>query len=909
MTDRCVSCENVKTPTDTTRRLLTLGRLGVAGTRYGRTKALVLLAYLSLEGPQPRRRLARLFWPTAADPLNQLSLTLSRVGKDLPGVFRADATSVEARVSCDAVDVRANGNKAQMERALELHEGEFLYGVAVRSVSSELHEWIEDTRDDLARSMQRALLAMATKEIRAGNRVRAADFVRRAVRTRDISLLDADGLLFAHDVLATARDPSAQRLRAEAEDLGLELRSTLSLETPRPDPSANAGVTRLIGRRAESRRLHELLASSEKRLVTVTGAGGMGKSLLAATAAAAVAPSYPGGVAHVACDACDDSTGVVRAAMEALGVTPPAVGPTPEHLSAALRDRAPTLLVFDDFDHLVDRAGWLSGLLRSAPNASVLVTANQPIGSAYEYVLPLPGLSSAGPQAGEVGELFMERALRADASFELRPNDVEHVVELGRLTGGNPLAVGLAAAWVAVVPVADIVRELTAGLQLLATDAHDAPSRHRSILAVFEHTWELLGEADRNLLLRLSVLNGSFDRVTAAAVAGVNLPVLASLCRKSLLVRPAPGRFECPPIFRRWVGQRWGEDADLRAATRQRHAAHFLAVARAAGRAFDTPEGGQWLGRLDLERRDVIAALQWCWESGDTRALLTMLQSLGQYWIRRGRLDSVFPWYERAATLTPAKGSERDLVAVLRLYAYALNVTGDHVRPGPLLERALALAQEVHALDAVAQAANALGVLAVYRRDLSAAADWYHRAMLAADESSSDGMKPFILNNLGDLHYFNGRFDQAAEHYLEAVERSRVVGNLQMTSNVLGALGTVALRQGRLAEARSHLRESLRLVQELGITFSFSAALDQYAALLTASGQPAAAARLWGAADALRGKLGTTLDWFAADERAHWQAKAGELLAPGTYAAEREAGEAMHPEAALEFAVASLEGR
>ncbi|HET8986302.1 MAG TPA: AAA family ATPase, partial [Trueperaceae bacterium] len=458
-----------------TRRLVTLGALSVDGSDYARTKPLALLAHLCLEGPQSRRRLASLFWPGAADPLNQLSLTLSRLGKDLPGAFSADAKSVEAQVDCDAVLVRASVAEGDIERASSLYGGEFLHGLSVPAISSELREWIEDTRDDLARSLQHALLNYAARVARDGSRDGAASLVRRAVKVRDVSLLDADDLLFAHDALLWARDPSAQRFRVEAEDLGLEFKAGLSAAAARMREShtrsarpamhqshAEGARTRLIGRHAELELLHDLLVVDQHRLVTITGPGGIGKSLLAAAAADAALASgaFPGGIVHVACDGLESPSDVARAAIEALGATPPAAGVGPEHLTAELVLRSGTLLLLDDFDHHADHAWWLPKLLRAAPGTTVLVSANQPVGSANEHVLPLSGLSATGHMAGEVGALFQERARRADASYELTTEDVPSVAELGRLTGGNPLALELAAAWVAVVPVAEIVREL-----------------------------------------------------------------------------------------------------------------------------------------------------------------------------------------------------------------------------------------------------------------------------------------------------------------------------------------------------------------------------------------------------------------------------------------------------------------
>jgi non-specific serine/threonine protein kinase len=370
-----------------------------------------------------------------------------------------------------------------------------------------------------------------------------------------------------------------------------------------------------------------------------------------------------------------------------------------------------------------------------------------------------------------------------------------------------------------------------------------------------------------------------------------------------MLARPVPGRFECQHLFRHWLAERWGGNEDGHAAARERHAAHFFSVARAVGRTFDSSECGESFARLDLERRDLIAAIEWFWSTGDQPRLLSMLRSLSPYWIRRGHLDAVFPWYERVAASDAVPGSEEDMATVLRQYAYSLALVGDLDRPRPLLERALSVARDAGAVQAEAQVANALGVLAVFRRELEAATSWYERAESLARQADADDLIPFIANNLGDVHVFSGRLDLGDACYREAVSRLRALGNLQMQSNVLGALGSLEVRRGRLQEAAAALRESLIIVRDLGITFSVTTALDQYGALLTARGEVATAARLWGAADALRRKLGTTTMWFEAEERSHWQQQAEPLLSAAEFAGLLEEGAALTPEAALELAL------
>jgi tetratricopeptide (TPR) repeat protein len=330
-------------------------------------------------------------------------------------------------------------------------------------------------------------------------------------------------------------------------------------------------------------------------------------------------------------------------------------------------------------------------------------------------------------------------------------------------------------------------------------------------------------------------------------------------------------------------------------------------VARAAARAFDTPDGGRWLERLDREHRDLLAAIEWSRESGNAPRTLALLRALGQYWVRRSRLDAVLPWYEQVAASDPAPGTEEDLAAVLRQHSFALVLKGDLEGPRPLLQRALQLARSVASRQEEARVANALGVLAVFRQELDAGTEWYQRASALAAEAGVDDLVPFVLNNLGDVHLFRGRLEQAAACYREAVSRLRALGNLQMLSNVLGSLGLVTVREGDLPSAEAALRESLTIVRDLGITISVHPALEQYAALATAAGDASVAGRLWGAADALRNRLGLEPEWFAAEERARWQAEATRLVGAEALGAFVTSGAELSLDAAVELAL--VEGR
>lgn len=905
-------------------RLLTLGSLEVEGRRYGQQKPLVLLSYLALEGVQERRHVAALFWPGASDPLNRLSVTLSRLSRDLPGSFEATPTTVRALAASDAAEMRQALRDGDLATARRLFRGPFLLGARVRGAGAELQDWVDSTRDGLAHALQRALLEAAAAPS-AADTDEAAALVREALSVADSSLLEPEDLAFVHRALARVGDPSAPRLARDLAALGLDgdgeggrdavglgRRPTAHLGPHHAEgPDDAAPDQRLLGRSAERAKLRELLVARRRRLVTVAGPGGVGKSLLARVVAGDLGggDAFPGGVLFLDCQRAATAAEALRQAYEALdvdapvaGPDAPVAGPDPRNLAERLAVRGPTLLVLDDFDHLVAGADWLKELLDAARGVSCLVTASQPLGYREEDVLPLGGLPLGPDGTGPATDLFLASARRADAAFELTPADAEHLVELHRLTGGLPLALELAAAWVTVMPVSGIAEALSADVAFLASPLRDAPARHRSLIAVFERAWSLLDEPSRRQLRRVAAFRGPFDRAAAGAL-GVGLEDLAALCRRSLLARLPSGRFVCQPTLRTWLDARSGDDPSATAEARDRHAHHFLSRARAAAQAFDTRDGGRWLAELDDERADLLAAIAWCWERGDLTGVVEFLQHTAQYWVRRGHLDLVLPWYERLSSLDVEGGEAGRLAACLNAYAFSLMVAGDPDSSARVLARALTLARRSGEARPLVRSLNLLGVLAVYQLELGVAEDRYLEAVAVARENGLADDVGRALNNIGDVKLFSGRPDLAEPFYLEALEMERALGNLQMTSNVLGSLALVAVHLGDLAVAERRLRESTRLLTELGIVFSLATALEQYAVLFTAAGRPELAGRVWGAAEALRDRLGTPLEPFAALEKVRWTRQAAERAGPAAFEAALHEGRSMPAEAARDLAL------
>ncbi|MDF1524244.1 MAG: tetratricopeptide repeat protein, partial [Trueperaceae bacterium] len=471
-------------------------------------------------------------------------------------------------------------------------------------------------------------------------------------------------------------------------------------------------------------------------------------------------------------------------------------------------------------------------------------------------------------------ELFEVRAQRVQPSFQITAEVLPHVVAIHRMTGGSPLAIELAAALVAVLPVADIAAEIAADLDFLQATTRSAPDRHRSLRVVFEHSWQRLHPKDRDCLQRLAVFRGGFTRDAAFAVAGATMAELASLVAQALVVPAGGDRYERHPLLRQYTWEKLVERPDTLARTSERHASWTLGVAKAAQAHFDTPSGGAWLDVLELEHANLHGALTWAAARPDATTLLELTRALTQFWIRRGHLAEALRWYDVLLHRTgPLEGSP-ELARSLQRHAFLHVLAGDTVAAEALLARSLDLARRLGAENDEADALSVLGIVDVYRGRYADARAHYAAGLVLARRNGYQAAIARLLNNLGDATFYLGDAAGAKAPYEECVALERALGNRQMTSNVLGSLALVAIDEGRSDEARRHLRESLVLLRDLGITFSVPTALEQAGKLATALGRPLDAAQLWGAAEALRASIRVPLEPFMAPQQAAWLARA-----------------------------------
>ncbi|MFD0202379.1 ATP-binding protein [Saccharothrix carnea] len=397
-----------------------------------------------------------------------------------------------------------------------------------------------------------------------------------------------------------------------------------------------AQLTSFVGRAREVRLVGEALGSS--RLVTLTGAGGSGKTRLAVE----VAGREPGEVFFVDLAPLAVGGDVPRAVVSALGLREDGLRPVTApvaRLVAALQDR-PVLVVLDNCEHVVDDAAALvGGLLPACPGLRVLATSREALGVTGEVVRPVPPLECGGVGSAAV-RLFADRAAAVNPSFRLDPVTAEVVARVCRALDGLPLAIELAAARVRSLPVAEMAARLGDRFRLLSRGSRAVVARHRTLHAVVEWSWGLLDEDERVLARRLTVFRGGVTLGSAAVVCGVvgTDELLPSLADKSL-VEVSGDRYRMSETVRAFCADRLAESGEEREEVRRAHARYFAALAAEAAVPLFGSEQLVWLGRLAAEHENLTAAVRWA-AGHDHVVALRLAADLGwPLWLRGLRTE------------------------------------------------------------------------------------------------------------------------------------------------------------------------------------------------------------------------------------------------------------------------------
>ncbi len=675
-------------------------------------------------------------------------------------------------------------------------------------------------------------------------------------------------------------------------------------------------VSRFVGRERELSELSRTLLDA--RMVTLTGAGGVGKTRLALQLAAELLDGTGDGVWLVDLAPLPREALVGPAVASVLDIREEPGRPVENVLVQAIRDRE-LLLVLDNCEHVITEAASLvDRLLQRCPRVVILATSREPLGIAGEYLYRVPSLSVPPTEDAEPEELvgyegvrlFLDRAAQQRPGFSLDGRNGPTIARLCRRLDGIPLAIELAAARLGSLSAADIVAHLDQRFRLLTGGARTALPRQQTLQALIDWSYDLLDRNEQKLLASLSVFAGSFDLHSAEAVAsgpedssfGI-LDELAALVYKSLVQADDTGtvRYRLLESVRDYAAAKLALRGEIEAnAVRSAHRDHFLALAEAAAPHLTGEDQVEWLDRLELELDNLRAAISTCLLDPDPEPGLRVAAALRYLWLyrrpSREGIIAVCAALDRPDARAPTLARSRALVAAALLLW----------RIGRVYDEALAHAEEARAiaegLGDERLAAEALYALALVTNSASRDHDGKARevlseAMRAAhalrdpmltglllvvaassdDPTKAEGvamleeclvifresgnrvLRVEILGNLGYRHMELGQFDAARVQLDEAVRLAREIGFPRGICFVVCNLGFASYLGGDDDTARTMFDETLRIAGAGEYAMIAYAQLG-FALLATRAGNAAEAARLHGEADGIHAQLGT-----------HWQ--------------------------------------
>jgi predicted ATPase/transcriptional regulator with XRE-family HTH domain len=565
---------------------------------------------------------------------------------------------------------------------------------------------------------------------------------------------------------------------------------------PRASTRLPAPPTPLVGREQELRALAQMLKEPQCRIVTLVGPGGIGKTRLALEAGSRLEGAFPHGVYFVPLAPTSSARFVVPVIANSISFTFQSAHPADPktQLLNYLKEKR-TLLLLDNLEQLLNEQGvpeLVAELLQQSPGSKLLATSREPLNVQGEWVFEVRGLPIPENEdmKGTSAELFLQAARRTDVGFDPAPDDYPAILRICQLMDGMPLGMELAAAWVRTLSCAEIAAEIEHGLDFLSLSARDMPARHRSMRAVFDHSWELLTGEERSVLARLSIFQGDFQREAAQQVAGAALSTLSALVAKSLVRRSGRERYNLHGLIRQYAALHLGADPAAVAAARQQHYTYYLALAEAAAPHLKGSSQMEWLGRLEQERDNWRAALEWSLAEPDDSAL-RLACALRWFWLMRGFFHEGRGWLMKA--LQQERPQTSPPLHRLALSDAAI-FYGDQRVYGCALEGLALLTDSLgHHRDAILLAEHSAEI---YRKlgDKQGQAD----ALMVLGQS---------LRWQGKESQANARLEQSLRLYREVGDRWNIARSLYRLGDNLSDLGGNALGHAMLEESSSILEQ------------------------------------------------------------------------------------------------------
>ena len=843
-------------------------------------KIQALLAYLALENDRihGRDELAAMLWPDKSDKSARQNMrqALTRLQKAIGAEYLQVNRStiqwgpeepvwLDTAVFSQALDFtqkhphkylyRCRRCAQKLDTAASLYRGDFLSGLY--SGSSPFEEWALLKREWFRQEALHAFGQLTRRflwlgEFNAG----------QALARRQIEMDPLREEAHQHLIIALARNGrvsealrhyhSLRRLLREELDVdpatttinlfeqvrhGRLDELTLAGQSP---PAASFNLPHhpnpFVGREEELAQVAERLDDPHCRLLTLVGPGGGGKSRLATQIGQEKADEYRDGVHFVPLAAANTADGIVTTVADVLDLSfPPSAQDAIQRLHFLCRTlrRKAMLLLLDNLEHLLAAdetavSDTILTLLQTISGLQLLITSRQPLQVQAEWVLDIGGLSYSAeddPDAldSDAAQLFAQTARRQQANFTLNTDTIPVVNRICQLVAGMPLALELAASWIRVHDPAQIAVEIDRSLDFLASTLRDVPERHRSLRAVFAHSWDLLDAREQELFRRLAIFRGGFTDEAVAAITGSNREILTSLVAKSLVQPQADGRYDLHELLRQYAGEELAAELEALTNTRQDHAGFFMS--RLADQATEL-YGPNHLTVITEAYADIDNIRQaWSWSVSlqHINALMRAVPMMAEVHFQRSLLPEVLTVLTSAAQMleTLINGRDADeLVIVDAELAQAAAIiwqaqaeTYERLAQYPavskLAEKNLRHFELLHMTADVSRVQQTLCKLARTNGDFANARAYAQTGLSLAQSASDENQEAAILTEAAIVEYLDRQYETGLTLAEQALAIYRRHGFALGVAKVLNAFGLLVAPLGRYDEAKAYYEEAL----------------------------------------------------------------------------------------------------
>ncbi|MEM7028205.1 MAG: BTAD domain-containing putative transcriptional regulator [Chloroflexota bacterium] len=870
-----------------------------------RRKAIALSAYLALtDKAHTRDALATLFWPDydqtraraalrrtlAALKKESLSdwleITRKTVGLNPNHHLWVDVTAFQTHLAqiLAAIEKPCVENLATLDEALKLYRTDFLAGFTLRD-SPAFDEWQLFQTEDLRRNVMSVLDHLVRCHSQQDNLPQAIDYARQWLA------LDPAAEL-AHRQLMQLYNRNNQRAAAIRQyqicakvlqsELGAEpspettqlferiqqgnLLAPSSEESPASTPTTVSDPvpklnifpgqsTPFLGRQQDLADILTRLENPSCQLVTLIGPGGIGKTRLAMQTAQETSSLFSDGVYFVPLAFVQSAQFLPSTIADVLNVSLDGHAAPDQQLCRFLRDKQ-ILLVLDNFEHLVRDAHLITVLMTQALGLKILVTSRERLNLQGEWTVEIKGMSYP-IQADDEGydveayqslALFVQSASRVDSGFVFTDTEKPYVARICQLMEGVPLAIELAAAWVRLLSCQEIAAEieqmmaLQRNLDFLTTPLQDVPKRHRSLQAVFDHSWQLLNEEERQLFKQLSVFRGGCRIAAIEAVTGYSIVALSALIDKSLITRPTPGRYQMHELLRQYALEKLRQTPNDAQAVQEAHSVYYASFLQQYDNLLKGAKQEEVLGQISEEIENIRFGWRWTVLQGNVRQIEQALKGLGRFYSMYSRFREGNEIFGQAVEAVRALNTEDHIYLIGQLLTYQGWFL---LRQGLYDQAEKILRESLTHFDLRADQANRaialqfLGVLSSEIGNYDQGRHYLEESLLIFRSLHDRWEEAWTLSHLGNCVSRATEHNQAEARQLlqESLAIYRELEGKQGIAVALHQLGNIALRLGEYEEAKTTFTKSLIVRREIGYPRGIAVTLNKLGKVMGLCGE------------------------------------------------------------------------